>query len=158
MSVSQQGNLLRLQRLSALIHREVTHLTETDARLFGMPAAEMEQALTKNDSLLTERVDAFVARFGRLQDNIADKLLPALLVFLQEPTRPVLENLAFAEKLGWLASVNDWLMARKLRNQLIHDYEDDATVLVDALFEAHKLLPMLAQTAQNLQMKIAELS
>jgi hypothetical protein len=80
-----------------------------------------------------------------------------LLTYLAEPTRAVLENLAFAEKLGWIASVNDWLLARKLRNQLIHDYEDDATSLVDALYEAHLLVPMLVQMANKLQNKVAEL-
>jgi hypothetical protein len=151
------GYLIRLQRLTGLIQREVEHLADTDARLFALPLPEVKQALAANDPLVTERVDAFVARFGRLQDNLADKLLPALLTYLAEPTRAVLENLAFAEKLGWIASVNDWLLARKLRNQLIHDYEDDATSLVDALYEAHLLVPMLVQMANKLQNKVAEL-
>lgn len=155
-STESNGYLLRLHRLCDLIHREVAHLAETDTRLFAMTPPEMTQALA-NEPLVTERVDAFVARFGRLQDNIADKLLPALLAYLEEPVRPVLENLAFAEKLGWLSSVNDWLLARKLRNQLIHDYEDDTASLIDALHEAHLLVPMLIQTAAQLQEKVASL-
>lgn len=107
--------------------------------------------------MIAERVDAFVSRYGRLQDNIADKLLPALLSHLKEPVRPVVEALAYAEKLGWLSSVDDWLLSRKLRNQLIHDYEDDLPTLIDALFEANQLVPLLVQTAKALQAKIAAL-
>jgi len=33
----------------------------------------------ENNIELAERVEAFVARFGRLQDTLGDKLLPTLL-------------------------------------------------------------------------------
>jgi len=35
--------------------------------------------------VLAERLDAFAARFARLQDTAGDKLLPALLTWLGEP-------------------------------------------------------------------------
>ena len=59
-------------------------------------------------------MDAFVARFGRLQDTLADKLLPALLRQLAEPVRSAVENLDRAEKLGLLQSADDWLAMRRL--------------------------------------------
>ena len=66
------GYLIRLQRLTRLIQREVEHLADTNSRLFALPLPEVKQALAANDPLVTERVDAFVARFGRLQDNLAE--------------------------------------------------------------------------------------
>ena len=70
---------------------------------------------------LAERVDAFVARFGRLQDTAADKLLPELLRQLAEPVRSAVENLDRAEKLGLIEAADRWLEARRLRNRMVHE-------------------------------------
>jgi hypothetical protein len=153
--MNSQGEWLRLQRLGQLVKNEVQHLQKTDARLFGLSAEALAAVITSDE--VAERVDAFVARFGRLQDNLVDKLLPALLAYLQEPPRPVMENLMVAEKLGWLDSVDDWLLARKLRNQLIHDYEDDTPALLNILYEAHQHVPLLTRMADQLILKLASL-
>lgn len=42
---------------------------------------------------MAERTDAFVFRFGRLEDTVADKLLPALLVWLAEQALVVTDGL-----------------------------------------------------------------
>ncbi|MBK1646591.1 hypothetical protein CKO25_18470 [Thiocapsa imhoffii] len=68
----------RLRFLVRVADKEARHLALTTERLFATaftPArvAELEQAPD-----LAERVDAFVSRFGRLQDTLGDKLLPAL--------------------------------------------------------------------------------
>ena len=52
------------------------------------------------DQDLAERVDASVARFGRLPDTLGDKLLPRLLGWLAEPVGPAIDNRARAERLG----------------------------------------------------------
>jgi hypothetical protein len=76
--------LQRLRFLSETVELEAGHLAATDARLFAEPFnAERAQRL-RTDADLAERVDAFVARFGRLQDTLADRLLPALLQQLAE--------------------------------------------------------------------------
>jgi len=41
---------------------------------------------------LAEQVEAFVSRFGRLQDNLGDKLLPELLTALGEKTSVVIDH------------------------------------------------------------------
>jgi uncharacterized protein with HEPN domain len=38
-----------------------------------------------------------------------------------------------AERLGWITSTATWMEMRKLRNQMVHEYIDDLTILVDAL-------------------------
>jgi hypothetical protein len=70
--------------LYKVVKREVKHFQTTDARLFAEPLTlELLQQL-EVDEELAERVEAFISRFGRLQDTLGDKLLPQLLVFLGE--------------------------------------------------------------------------
>ncbi|NWG73470.1 MAG: hypothetical protein HXY24_02495 [Rubrivivax sp.] len=97
-----------------------------------------------------ERVDAFVARFGRLQDTLADKLLPARLDWLAEPVGPAIDNLVRAERLGWLQSTDAWLEIRRLRNRMIHEYVRDPAELAQALERAHAAVPMLRAAAQRM--------
>jgi len=102
------------------------------------------------DPLLAERLDAFVSRFGRLQDTVTDKLLPALLQAMAEPRGAALENLDRAEKLGWLDSADQWLEMRKLRNKMVHEYIEDRVVLTDALQAGHAFVPMMLAVASRL--------
>ncbi len=79
MRVAEPGELDRLWALARVVRREAEYLAQTDGRLFGQVFdAERARTLPLTPEL-AERVDAFVARFGRLQDTLADKLLPALL-------------------------------------------------------------------------------
>ena len=39
--------------------------------------------------------------------------------------------------LGWLESADAWMAMRKLRNQMVHEYVEDPTVLCDAMETAH---------------------
>lgn len=140
----------RLIHLMETIGLEAQHLGQTDQRLFAIAfdanrAAELRQNI--EDS---ERTDAFVARFGRLQDTLGDKLLPELLSCLGENVGPVIDNLDRAEKLGLLASADEWLAIRKLRNRMVHEYMRDMQALADALNEAHAAVPHLLAFANGL--------
>jgi hypothetical protein len=72
-----------------------------------------------------------------LQDGLTDRLIPALLRHLAEPVGPIIDNLNWAERLGWLGSTDDWLRLRQLRNRMIHEYVKDPAVLCDALNAGH---------------------
>lgn len=140
----------RLRFLRDLAELEARYLGQTDARLFAAPlTVERVQALP-SDQDVAERVDAFVARLGRLQDGLTDKLLPALLRWLAEPVGPVIDNLSRAERLGWVASADEWLLLRQLRNRMIHEYVKDPVVLTDALNAGHAGVPMLLAAAKAL--------
>ena len=90
----------RLQFLSRVIERECHHLLTTDQRLFTSPfTTDRAVALAANTDE-SERVDAFVTRFGRLQDTIGDKVMPLYLQALGERTGAVVDNLDRGEKLG----------------------------------------------------------
>lgn len=99
---------------------------------------------------LTERLDAFVSRFCRLQDRLGDKLLPIYLRMQLEPTETVLDNLNRAEKLGLIPSVAGWIEARTLRNSLVHEYTEVVDMLRQSLLRALEPIPMLEAVTQKL--------
>ena len=140
----------RLDFLSRVVQRVARDLLETDARLFAVPLTGVSLARLAQDCVHAEQLEAFVSRFGRLQDLIGDKLLPALLMATAEPTGTTIDNLDRAEKLGWLDSVDDWLVIRKLRNQMVHTYIEDLDILGDALTAGHQFVPTLVDTANRL--------
>lgn len=128
------------------VRREGDLLLKTDARLFksDLDAAWVERL--ENEEDLAERLDAFVSRFGRMQDTLGDKLLPSLLRLLAEKPGSALDNLNRAEKLGLLASVVEWLDARNLRNRLVHEYMANAAEFAMALNRAHTMVTLLITT------------
>ena len=148
----------RLQFLARVTHKECQYLLETDQRLFTGPMTIDLVQKIEMDPLLAERLDAFVSRFGRLQDNLGDKLLPQLLDAMAEPVGAVIENLDRAEKLGWLSSSDTWLEMRKLRNQMVHEYIEDLAILSSALQAGHAYVPVLIDTAKRLTAQINKLN
>lgn len=144
----------RLGFLARVVGRQRVHLADTDKRLFAIPFTPQRAASLMDDSDLAERVEAFVGRFARLQDTLGDKLLPMVLRALGEKTGAVIDNLDRAEKLGLIASADEWLVARQLRNQMVHEYVEDPTLLAEALQTGHAYVTMLIGNADAL---IAEL-
>ncbi|WP_245539038.1 hypothetical protein [Thioflavicoccus mobilis] len=100
----------------------------------------------ERDAQLAERLDAFVVRFGRMQDTIGDKLIPELRRQMLETPGSALDNLNRMERLGLLPSLLDWVEARNLRNRLIHEYLRDAEDFAGALTRARDLVPLLIET------------
>ncbi len=144
-----EGLRLRLQFLCRVVKKEANYLQETDERLFANVLSVSDLKRIADDALLAERLDAFVSRFGRLQDTLADKFLPALLDAMAETRGAATENLDRAEKLGWLESADDWLVMRKLRNQMVHEYIEDLVILCDSLKAGHTFVKTLAKTAEQ---------
>lgn len=143
--------LARLRFLAETVRLEALHLATTDARLFVEPFTPARVQALQRDIELSERVDAFVSRFGRLQDTLGDKLLPELLRQLAEPLGSALDNLDRAERLGLLASVEQWLGARRLRNRMVHEYVRDPAELAAALNTAHGAVALLLDASALMQ-------
>ncbi|OHC62802.1 MAG: hypothetical protein A3H93_03135 [Rhodocyclales bacterium RIFCSPLOWO2_02_FULL_63_24] len=141
---------LRLQFLARVVSKECRHLATTDRRLFGglFTLAQAEQL--EADADLAERVEAFVGRFGRLQDTVGDKLLPLVLSALGEKASAAIDNLDRAERLGLINSADEWMTMRNLRNQMIHEYVEDPVVLTDALQSGHAFVPALIDAAEKM--------
>jgi hypothetical protein len=144
----------RLQFLCRVARKEARHLSTTAHRLFKVPFTAERAAALEEDADLAERVDAFVSRFGRLQDTLGDKLLPLLLSALGERPAAAIDNLDRAERLGLIPSADQWMEMRGLRNQMIHEYVEDPLVLADAIESVHRHVPLLA-VAGRLEAEIA---
>lgn len=142
------GDLERLRNLARIVERETARLLDTDSRLFGRGIDMRQLTALAADPTGSERIEAFAARFGRLQDTLGGRLLPALLGALGEPVRTTLDNLDRAERFGWIADVARWQSLRQLRNRLVHEYVDTTEELVAALVEAHEAVPILLRTAR----------
>ncbi|MDP2132736.1 MAG: hypothetical protein Q8J99_03925 [Sulfuritalea sp.] len=145
---------LRLQFLARVVRKECRHLATTDQRLFGglFNLAQAKQLETDPD--LAERVEAFVGRFGRLQDTVGDKLLPLVLSVLGEKASAAIDNLDRAERLGLINSADEWMTMRNLRNQMVHEYVEDPIVLTNALQSGHAFVSSLIDSAEKIVAEI----
>ena len=141
---------LRLQFLVRVVRKECRHLATTDQRLFESPFTLEQADRLEVEPDLAERVEAFVGRFGRLQDTLGDKLLPLLLEALGERTSAAIDNLDRAEQLGLIQSADEWMVMRNLRNQMVHEYVEDMVVLVSALQTGHIFVPALFAAANKI--------
>jgi hypothetical protein len=140
----------RLQFLIRVVSKESRHLANTDQRLFLRAFTRDDAARLEADPDQAERVEAFVGRFGRLQDTVGDKLLPVLLSALGEHTGAAMDNLDKAERLGLIVSTDNWLAMRTLRNQMVHEYVEDPDVLSGALQAGHEFVSVLIETADRM--------
>jgi len=129
-----------------LARKEAAHLQYTHRTLFAqhIDAAWVQQLNTRDD--LAEKIDAFVRRFGRLQDRLGEKLIPRFAALLGEAPKSILDVLAYAEKMQWVGSAEIFIGARKLRNLLVHEYMSDTQLLLQALLSAREAAEMLFRT------------
>ncbi len=126
-----------------LARKEATHLRYTHRTLFAQPIdADWVKQLNARDDL-AEKVDAFVSRFGRLQDHIGEKLIPRFAALLGESPKSMLDVLAFAEKMQRIENAEMFIGSRKLRNLLVHEYMSDAELFLQALLTAREAAEML---------------
>ena len=147
-----QDSQVMVQQLLRITAKEVRYLERTAARLRSqnIDIAWVKSLDDQDDR--SEMLDAFVSRYGRLQDTLGDKLLRVLLSTNLEKTGTQLDNLLRAEKLGWIESTQTWIELRELRNRLIHEYMESADDLLDALRQALDGVSVL--TATQLRMSI----
>lgn len=145
-----EATRLRLQFLCRVVERETRYLQQTTQRLFTDAFTAQAVAQLESDPDRAERVEAFVGRFGRLQDTLGDKLIPAILAALGEHCGAAADNLDRAERLGFVASADEWFAMRGLRNPMVHEYVEDPAVLWDALQAERRYVPALADTARAL--------
>ena len=155
-----QNNLLIVEQLVRMTAKVVRYLEQVVNRLrkINIDLAWVESL--ENSDEHSEMLDAFVSRYGRLQDTLGDKLLPAILRLNLEKVGSQLDNLLRAEKLGWIESTQIWIELRELRNRLVHEYMESASDLLSALQQAlqsaHKLgetQVLMAETVQKVQAK-----
>ncbi len=92
-----------------IVAKEGKHLSYSWNSLFNQTIdVEWVVSLEQNPGC-AEQLEAFVSRFGRMQDTMADKLFPRWLLALAEEPGSQIETLNRAERLGVLTSTERWL-------------------------------------------------
>jgi hypothetical protein len=147
---SIQDRLFLVTQLVKVTEKEVRYLARTANRLNVLNLDLTWVESLDNDDLHSEMLDAFVSRYGRLQDTLGDKLLPAMLRGSLEKTGSKLDNLLRAEKLGWIESAQTWIEMRELRNRLIHEYIETPSDLLSALKQALQFVNILIETQSRM--------
>ena len=145
-----QDRLFLITQLIKVTEKEVRYLTRTANRLNELNINLSWVESLDNNDLHSEMLDAFVSRYGRLQDTLGDKLLPAMLRGSLEKTGSQLDNLLRAEKLGWIESTQIWIEMRELRNRLVHEYIESPSDLLSALQQALKSVTILIETQDRM--------
>lgn len=146
----------RLLAILSIVHKEGEHLLYSHGRVFGVSITSEWVARLNQDQERAERLEAFVSRFGRMQDTLADKLFPRWLAALAEPVGSQIENLNRAERLGVLDDALQWLEARKLRNRLVHEYALESTDFAEDLNLAAGYTPMLIETYNRVRLDLSK--
>jgi hypothetical protein len=134
-----------------IVAKEGRHLTYSCNRLFNQNIdVDWVNNLEQNADC-AEQMEAFVSRFGRMQDTMADKLFPRWLLALAEKPGSQIETLNRAERLGVLTSTERWLEMRNLRNRLVHEYMTDSAKFAQDLVLAKEYSLILIETFNRLR-------
>ena len=140
-----------------LARKEAGHLRYSESTLFNL-TIDLEWVKSLNTKPeLAEKVEAFVSRFARLQDHLGEKLLPRFANLVGENTKTLLDTLDFAEKVGVLDSVDAFIVARKLRNTLVHEYMYDAQVFLESLLAAQQACYLFFSVIEKTELEINHL-
>ena len=154
MSAEKANPGVRQLMLSLTVaEKETGLLTQTRGRLFrtGEQVDSGWVRRVAEDADLSERLEAFSARFGRLQDTVMDKVLPRLLLAAGENAGSAIDNLNHADRLGLVDRPDDWIVMRQLRNRLVHEYMEDAVDFASVLNDALRLASDLVETVDRIR-------
>ena len=141
----------------ALAHKEAEHLRYSQTTLFALPLDRAWVQALGQQPALAEKVEAFASRFARLQDHLGEKLLARYAALVGEPTRTLLDTLAFAEQAQVLPDAQAFIAARRLRNALVHEYMHDAQVFLDSLLAAQSACELFFETIEKVDAQLTRL-
>ena len=94
---------------------------------------------------------AIVEKEVRVLENASTRLFSHHLIDMAETPGSVIDNLNRMEKLRLLGDVRAWLLARKLRNKLVHEYVEDPAEFAEALNQAKEFAGMMIETAKSMR-------
>lgn len=107
----------KTQRLADSLASALTRLGEESP----LTAAFISSATPEDKDLM----DAFVHRYGKLQDMLDAQLFRSiLLIDLEDPPASMVDLVNAVAKRGIVDDLNEWSDLRKTRNRLVHEYED----------------------------------
>jgi len=140
-----------------LAKQEARHLRYTVTTLFAEPIdLEWVHRLADREDM-AERIDAFVGRFGRLQDHLGEKLLPLFVKLQGGQPKSLLDVLAYAERMGWVANAEEFIGTRKLQNLLVHEYMTEVELFLNALLTAQSASQLLLDVLDRVNCEAREI-
>jgi len=112
-----------------------------------------EQTLLQLNDIELAILDQFSTRFGKLQDLMGAKLFSAVLEITKEPgeLKTFIDKLYRLEKIGAIASADDWLLMREACNSFSHDYPDDQALQAAMLNKAYELATQLLDVLNGIK-------
>lgn len=129
-------------KLQAILHecdrhaRRIEYARNVCSRLFPL-TEDSYRDLPDED---VAHLDQLIYRYMKLQDALGAKLFPAIVAHLREDAESltILDKLDQLERVHAIADAERWQELRELRNQLAHDYEDDASTAVGYLNDIYE--------------------
>jgi hypothetical protein len=136
-----QDERIHLAALLDAIQRCVFFLDASCSKL-TWPIVPDELAHRRKEVDLFESLSTINERFAKLQDTLGAAMRHALLLS-GESGETFLNVLAFYEKIGVLASADEWQLCRAARNLAAHAYETDYKTIAEHFNTLHTLIPAL---------------
>ncbi|MBE0499767.1 MAG: nucleotidyltransferase domain-containing protein [Campylobacterales bacterium] len=102
-----------------------------------------------------KNIDQFLFRFSKMQDTIGDKIFKTIL----QDYNPDFQKLSFLdflhelEKREIIASAQDWIILRKVRNNIAHQYDDEPEEMSRAINDIFAQFSTLKQIFEKLKAK-----
>lgn len=84
---TMQNNRFVVGQLIRITEKEARYLERTAIRLRGQNIDSAWIESLENNDEHSEMLDAFVSRYGRLQDTLGDKLLPVMMRAIKEDVK-----------------------------------------------------------------------
>ncbi len=147
----------RLDQVLELVEREIDHLLAVHSRFFdqidsGPVSVDwLQEKLDTPEGI--DQLESFGSKFSRTQDTVMDKLLPTWLASQGERLGTVIDNLNRAERLGLISETDIWLEMRRLRNELVHEYQPDPEKMAYSLERARDLTSELCKTTEKIKQR-----
>lgn len=132
-----------LARKLGAIARMAGHLDFSRRRL-PYPLASVDAL----NELELESVSALIERFGKLQDLLGGAFRE-IVILSGEDASDMNDVLACVEKVGVLASADDWRSLRALRNLGAHNYDDNDAAKTAFVNESARQAAVLIEVARR---------
>lgn len=102
-----------------------------------------------------QSIDQYLFRFAKLQDTMGDKLFKLILEKYEENTQniPFIDILNKLEKLGFLPNAKEWIVLRKIRNDISHQYDDEPEEMSQAINNILNQKAILLEIYEHLKSK-----
>ena len=127
-------NAIKLEKYFKECDKHLQRIEEAygDMQSFIPLSVDKYKNLSKDE---VQDIDQYLYRFSKLQDTLGDKVFKLLV---QEYVDNV-NSLSFKdmlyklEKIDYLSSAKEWIYLREIRNEIAHQYDDEADEMTQAM-------------------------